>query len=611
MGDARLGNGCEKLAIATREDLVAWTRDLLPDPFACVDRSGATYGPAIRELEYVSRPLWAVFSLIASGEYDETMVEPYIRRIKAGLDQDGPLAFPVPTVKTRQILVEMGVYGFGLMSCGERLLRYFDDRERVALASWLGNINEIDLPWGNWYLFRIMVNSGLRSCGMPYDAERLAQDCRAVESMYAGGGWYEDGMPFQRDYYVALTFHAASMLVSHFVPEVELSYDEERERAFEDDFVCWFDRQGRSLPFGRSLSYRFAHVAFWAVAALTGVHVRPLSQLKWLLLSNLSWWHDKPMMDGDHLSVGYAYPNMQLGEDYTGPGAPAWAFRAMMALTLPSDHEFWRVEPEPPQLPERRVEQGPGMLLQTGERHTCAFPVMQYSAGKVLQRMSKYGKLCYSTAFGWNVTRDVEGIGNFAADSTLALSLARTDQYVSRTRIESFRLEEGYAYCLWSCRTLARVETWLVPVDELRHVRVHRIEAAYPLETYEGGFPVMGWNGKFDTPVQGEGTLGMRRMLCDGRVVESGIADAVSTVAEQVEVALRHAGLGSLLYEMQWTPRATEVVSQCPNTNIYDWERNAVPALRGSLPTGTSCVACLVYGNPDVTPDEPPFCKGR
>ena len=108
--------------LSTRDDLIAWLRGLLPDPYAYPATSGSTYDEDVRRFEWVARPLWSVFSLLASGEYDEALVEPYIRRVKDGLDPEGPLAFPEPTLPRRQIIVEMEVFGYGLLVCPEGLL---------------------------------------------------------------------------------------------------------------------------------------------------------------------------------------------------------------------------------------------------------------------------------------------------------------------------------------------------------------------------------------------------------------------------------------------------------------------------------------------------------
>ena len=596
----------------SRDELVAWARELLPDPCAFPEAVGASYGPEVRELEYVSRPLWAVFSLIASGEFDKAMVAPFVRRVREGL-RGGPGAFPDPTTKTRQVVVEMEVYGFGLMACRERLLRMLAPEERVRLVGWLNAANDVELPWGDFYVYRVMANCGLKAAGLPYDAERLRLDARAIESMYAGGGWYEDGMPFQRDYYAVLTFHFAALLVLRFAPELadELPFvraARHRWARLARDFAYWFDGQGRSLPFGRSVTYRFAHAAPWAAAALAweagalapGEEGDPSpAELKGLLMANLAWWRGRPVMSDGRLSVGYGYPNQLLGEDYAGPGAPGWAFKSLAVLALPGASAFWALEPRVPAREARHAAPGCGMLFQAGRKQTCAFSVMQYNAGGVRQRDAKYGKLCYSTAFGWNASVVNERISGFGVDSALVLGIAGTDLFASRTRVEAHELTDGYAYCMWSVGEMARVETWLVPVDECRHVRVHHVEASYPLESHEGGFPVMGWTRKFDRPRQGwTGEVELERRDREGALRLSAIADA-SVAGVMLVRALAAAGLAHLS-EHEWRQRSAEVVPQDPNTNVYDWERNAVPALTARLEPGTSWLACLVTGDPDA-----------
>lgn len=511
--------------IETRGDLVQWLGELLPDPFSYTASTGASYGDSIRRLEFASRPLWAVFSLIAGGDCDNPLIAPWIERLRAGLG-DGSLAFPYPTTKTRQIAVEMGVYGFGLISCRDRLLDLLSPREVQVLVAWLNSINEIELPWGNWFLFRVIVNYGLRANGLPYDADRLQADVRAIESMYSGNGWYEDGRPFQRDSYVATVFHLYSLLIEAYVPGHELVDPCGRSKAFEDDFLYWSDAQGRSLPFGRSLSYRFAQVGYWAATVLSGANSHSLAEVKQLALSQLTWWRNQ-LAGARGLEIGFAYPNLLVSEDYTGPGAPYWACKAFLLLALPKEHPFWSVAPQAPVRERLRVEREPGMLFRSGGRHTYALAAMQYSGASVLQRMSKYGKFCYSTAFGWNMSRDVEGISTFAIDSALALSVVHTGQYLSRSRIDAHRVTEAYAYSMWGYRGLVHVETWLIPIDEFWHARVHRITAAYPLETYEGAFPVFRWNAKFDEAVGDDRSIVLYRASCaDGGGAREGVSSA-------------------------------------------------------------------------------------
>lgn len=593
-------------SLSTRQDLVEWALVLLPDPYACPQDVGASFRANIRRLEWGSRPLWAVFSLVKGGmSPDDPRIAPFFEYIARGLTPGDPDAFEDPTVETRQIVFEQVVYGYGLLCLGDELLGRLTPEQQERLVSWLNVANRTELPWGSWFLARVFINCGLRKCGLAYDAERLAADSAAVENMYAGNGWYEDGTPFQLDTYVGSAFHLIALLLERYAASNPLGDCIERARAFARDYRYWFDGAGRALPFGRSLTYRFSQAAFWSAAALMGDRVAPASQIKDILLRHLSWWHYH--VGEDCLStIGYRYPGAPVREDYSSPGASFWALRAFIVLALPDDDPFWRVEPVAPELDGLHMEKEPAVLIQTGKHHTCMFSAKQYCAAGVIGRLSKYGKLCYSTAFGWNASVDGTGIGNFAVDSALALSIAGTDQFHGRGRIESYEVHDRYVYSVWGFGSVARVETWLIPVDELRHIRIHHVESAYPLETYEGGFPVFGWSGKFDCAERGEGSItlardpGAPRGEADAFGQVAGIMD-ISVCRYTVEAKLAEVGLSHLVDEFaaEWDAREGVAVRQNPATNIYSWEQNAVPALKTKGGAASSLhLGCLVYGDP-------------
>ena len=590
--------------LSTRSDVVAWAEALLTDPHDCPKFVGASYPEEIRKLEWGSRPLWTIFSLVAGGDIQLSNEDPissrYVQFIRDGLTEGGAHAFPLPTQETRQIVVEMQPYAYGLMACGEQLLTILDEPQREYLVAWLNAANALELPWGVWYMYRLFVNVGLRAMGLPFSEGRLEADLRAMESMYAGDGWYEDGTPFQRDYHVAFAFHGISLLMARYVVDSPIEHAVERARLFAEDFAYWYDTNGKSVPFGRSIAYRFAPAAFWSSLALVDELSDWAPRAKHILLKHLSWWREK--LDGlaDPLAIGYGYPNIMLGEDYSGPGSPLLAHQAFAALSLPSGSVFWESPAEAPQLASRHAEARPGMLFQVGEKHTYALSAMQYSAKSVLQRMSKYGKFCYSTSFGWNISRDVQRPENFAVDSALAISLRHSGQFVSRTRISASRVERDYVYSLWSQRDLVQVETWLVPVDEYRHVRVHKLQTAYAIDLLEGAFPVQGWDRKYDV-AEMNANAALLRHGASGRA--SAVYDVWAAESE-IALALRAAGLMELANELAVAHgREAVIVCQNPNTNLYECSLNAVPALKTSVEPGEYLLACLVLGDPGCAED--------
>ncbi|MEG0452116.1 MAG: DUF2264 domain-containing protein [Coprobacillus sp.] len=552
--------------LKTREDIICWMKELMQDPFQYKEKTGSGYGKDIREFEYVSRQLWGVFALIASDDYDQELILPYIKRIKAGLQENSDLTFPYPTTKTRQIAVEMAVYGFGLLSCKDKLLRYFDENEISFLSKWLNSMNDIELPLGNWLFFLLIVNYGLKINGLPYNESKIQFASQQIEEFYVGDGWYQDGHPSQRDYYIPFAFHFYSLLIKCYCPNIVLQDVEKRSLRFEDDYVYWMDSKGRTLPYGRSLTYRFAHSCYYSACAVSGIHSHSLGMIKHMIFNHLNYWKKQNIMQDELLSIGYGYPNLILSEDYNAPGSPMWAMKTFVILALPSSHAFWECD----QIKEVKLEsiykvEKAGFLFVTGKQHHYALSAGQYSRNKILQHMSKYGKFCYSTAFGWNLSRDVQGIHNFAVDNALALSVLGTEQFVSRGEIQKYNVYDNYAYSCWNYQTIASVESWLIPINEDCHVRLHKIDTQYPLETYEGAFPVFEWNPKFDKPDREYG-------LCISKdQMMSGIVDLLDN-------------------------RQYEIVLQNPNTNIYNYERNAIPTLKGIIQPGTEIFGCIIYG---------------
>lgn len=564
----------------SREDIIKWMQSMLEDYDFYNGKIGSAYGKDIRVFEEFSRPLWGIFSIIASKD-NCINTEKYIEAIKQGINPNAPMCFKKVTTKTRQIAVEMAVYGFGLAYCGQELLKHFDLREIEQLVNWLNSINEIEIPEGNWLFFVVLVNVGLKKNNFNYSEEKLQSALDKIETFYLGEGWYNDGPAEQRDYYIPFALHFYGLLYSMLLPEEkEKQKYQDRASEFAKDFIYWFDGEGRSLPFGRSLTYRFAHVAFWSAMAVSNNQTYPLEITKGMIMRNLNWWKDQPMYtEKGHLSIGYSYPNLIMTEDYNAPGSPMWAFKAFIILLLPENHKFWKVEEAPYPILENRSNQvHAGFLVEQDPNDTSGYTLSgrQFSKGKIMHNSEKYGKFCYSTYFGWNLTRDQDGIKNCACDSALALSVKGTNQFFTRSEIKEHKQTNDYIFSVWNYGDIAKIESYLIPIDYKWHIRIHKIETKYELETYEGGFPVFEWNPKFKNPEIEENSIAL-----NNEFGKTSIIDLLDN-------------------------RKSEIVLQNPNTNIYNCERNAIGTLYGDLQIGTNLIGCLVYGAKDEAIDKVP-----
>lgn len=131
----------------------------------------------------------------------------------------------------------------------------------------------------------------------------------------------------------------------------ELAGDEDPKRAAEFrqraqiaalDLVHYYDDQGRAIPFGRSVGYRFAMVSFWGALAYANVELpAPLTwgMVKGIVLRNLRWWQTQPEMwtSSGTLSLGYSYPNMYVSAQTSKPPCHFRSQRCCLKLTKTVD----------------------------------------------------------------------------------------------------------------------------------------------------------------------------------------------------------------------------------------------------------------------------------
>lgn len=587
--------------LRTRGDVARLARDLIEPLLPCLSEgkarlhlgdSGAVYDAAIAGMEGFSRVLWALVPMLAGHCPEAEDLWPLWREgILHGTDPDHP-EYWGDIGDFDQRMVEMAVMGMALNMIPERF--YFDlpKAGRRNLHAWLDQINRYDMPQNNWLFFRVLVNIGFLRVGLPVNEARLNDDLDNLEGHYCADGWYYD-KPAQRDYYTLWAFHYYGMVYAKYMadrdPERSARFIE-RARLILPRFAAWFDEKGRGLPYGRSLTYRFAQGAFFSACALAGVTggdgaLPPVSwgQLKGLLLRNLRDWMRRPIFDRDGiLTIGYGYPNLICAEGYNAPGSTYWAMKVFAVLALPEDHPFWQAEEAPYAPPAALLDiQARQLVTRTGSMVTA------YTAGNHAYEHAhedeKYEKFAYSTAFAFSVVKESGTLRKGAFDSMLALRRPG-GLWHGRSGFESFELTEGGTYCVWRPMEGVRVETRIVPRGPW-HVRRHVIRADFPLEAAEGAFAV---------PSEAPGSRPCEP-IPTGR-------------AASADRAVAHGPLGSTgIFALQGYARG-EVVWPEPNTNLM-YPRTLIPTLHAEIRPGETRLACAVWvadGDeaPEVIPEE-------
>ena len=507
--------------------------------------TGAGFSETAAQLEGFARPLWAVAILLQLKQQSnqstsaplEGALEPWVTGIRAGTDPQSP-EYWGDLSDFDQRMVEMESIAFALLANPTVFSFDSEPTTQANLIAWLRQINEHKMPETNWLWFRVLVNIALvKTLHVPLDEVKahIDKSLEKLDTFDIGEGWSSDGLwseqRKQADYYSgSFAIQFAQLLYIRFAPKYDLARTSkyiEQAREFGKEYWRYFDPQGAAIPFGRSLTYRFAFAAFWAAVAFAGVElpapIKEMGSVKGLLLRHLRWWAKQPHIfntDGTP-NIGFAYPNMYLAEDYNSPQSVYWCLKSFLVLGLDDTNAFWQAE----ELGHPRTRKDimrldnkvgdikvlwpPRQILCNTREHTFLLSSEQSTTKRFKAREAKYGKLAYSSAFGFSVPCG-PSLEQIAPDSTLLVSLGlEEDDW--KVRWSPYDVETGEVYMKECGETVpilmsrwkpwkrlnVVIETLLVP--PMRRwpgwsVRVHHVKcttslsARERLQIVEGGF---------------------------------------------------------------------------------------------------------------------------
>lgn len=548
----------------------------------------ALYGDPPGLLEGFARPLWGLAPFAAGGgAFDHW--DRWREGLEHGTDPSHA-EYWGPPGNFDQRNVEAAGLASALLLAPDHFWEPFAARTKEQVAAWLGRINDVELVQNNWLFFRVLVNTALRRLGRRWSEARVADDARRLDAFYLERGWYRDGPagpPFRNgrlgDYYVPMAFHYYGLILARFGDETLGAWASawrERARAFAPDFIHYFAADGAAVPFGRSLTYRFAQGAFWGALAFADEEALPWPTIKGLYLRHLRWWMQRPIFsETGLLSIGYGYPNVVMSESYNSSASPYWAMKAFLPLALPAEHPFWAAEeaPLPARVPVRTIVEANAVCVTTpaGSDVTMITPGQMVSDWP-RHAPQKYSKFAYSTRFGFSVPTGTAIPAEGGFDSMLALS---DDGRLFRGREECHDtwVRDGVAFARWRPWNDVEVQTWLL-ADEEAHVRVHRIQTTRRLSSLESSFAV----GYFQ---QG-----------DSRLLK--LAEAVAAVSA-TSGASWIADLSSCAASVA---RRAEHVTLGPGSHLLH-PLAQMPVLRGEHEAGAFWLASIVGGSADLADD--------
>lgn len=480
----------ERLLISILEPL---TDKYSPDcAFGEFGGTFAWYENISAKVESFARPLWGLIPYWAGGGKASVFKKIYLKGIAAGTDPQNSEYWGV-CHDGDQRFVEMAAFAYGLIFTPEVIWDPLSETEKDNFASWLYSINDHDMPMNNWRFFRILVNTALKRLGKKYSAEQIEKDFDSIESFYLGSGWYRDGVKGQKDYYIAFAIHFYSLIYAVAEGKNDPARAElfkNRASEFAKEFIYWFSDSGAPVPYGRSMTYRFAQLSFWSACVLAGVYPFPIGVIKGIIVRGLSYWFSDPyIFDNGHvLNVGYRYGQYTMAENYNAPGSPYWGLKTFAIMALPADHEFWSAKAAPmPPLEDIKKLGKADMIAARYRGAATLYPagtLTDFSCGRMAP---KYLKFAYSSVFGFSVGRGNLSFAEAAPDSMLSFEM--DGQIFTRVHSRGFTISDSKLTIEWSPFVGIEAETEIIPT-EYGHIRKHTVISDYDCTAYDSGFAV-------------------------------------------------------------------------------------------------------------------------
>lgn len=531
-----------------------------------LDGAAAHFDRAAADLEGFARPLWGLTPLAAGGGSFEHW-ELYRRGLANGTDPEHPEYWGAVN-STDQRMVELAAIGFTMRMVPQHVWAPLSQKAKDNLAAYLLHARQFDYADNNWKFFRILVDLGLEECGVDFDRSLTEKYLEELDGFYLGEGWYRDGNVRRIDHYIPFAMHFYGLIYAKLArgDEKRVAAYKERAVAFAKDIRHWFDEDGGTLAFGRSLTYRFACGGFWGALAFADVEALPWGEIKGQFMRHLRWWADKPIAHGNGvLSVGYGYPNLFMSESYNSAGSPYWALKAFLPLALGADHPFWTAEETPAVIDETPIPlKHPGMVMMHTKGNVVALSSGQQN-WQMRNGTEKYAKFVYSSRYGFSVEVDERAYHQGAFDGALAFSDDGRHYRVRETN-EVAQIAGDTLNARWKPWSDVSVETWLLPANPW-HIRVHRITTPRALHATEGGFAI------------GRADLNADRLREEaGRAV----AHSATDLSVIVDLAGTRDGRTQKAY---------------PNTNLIV-SKTLVPQLRGDIAAGTTVLVTAAMAMP-------------
>ena len=343
--------------------------------------------------------------------YDGSITAPFIKAIIRGTDPDDPAFWGVPKPND-----QVGsAFALGAYLNPSVFWEPLTEKSRKNILNYLQK-QTYNQTWdNNHYFFHMIPVALLEKYGYDANREHLTQMFERLLGWYRSDGWFIDGNNGGFDHYNLWGFQLFLQVLDRFDTKWHDQFGsriKEISAGFFKTLPYLFGRDGGPIPWGRSLSYRFAGISAIAWSELNGNCTLPPGQARRIASGELKYFVEHGCLgENKLLNIGYWGANTGVAESYLSPGDPYWATHGLACLLIPEKDPFWTAIEEP--MP---ADSAGGIIALNGAEFTIRvspvdgearlFPVGQpFAHGREKwQTGVKYDQYAYSSFLGFCIS---------------------------------------------------------------------------------------------------------------------------------------------------------------------------------------------------------------
>lgn len=343
--------------------------------------------------------------------YKGSITKPFIKAITRGTDPENEDYWGDPDPND-----QIGVsFALGIYTCPKRFWDPLTDKQKKNLVNFFRKQSFNTTYHNNHYFFHLFATSLIEKYGNGIESNREHHThmINRLLGWYRGNGWFIDGNNRGFDYYNLWGFQLFNQMIYKYDPAWKEQFGNKIQdiaSRFLKVVPYQYARSGGHIPWGRSLTYRFASNAAIGWAVINNNNTLSPGMARRILSGDLKYfWENSCMGENGLLNIGYWGKNQSLAETYIVPGDPYFAMHGLCCLLLPADHPFWTEKEEP--MP---ADIAGGKVVVDGAQFTLnvtpvdgdarLYPVGQPFDRTVWQTPIKYNQHTYSATIGFCLT---------------------------------------------------------------------------------------------------------------------------------------------------------------------------------------------------------------